>query len=124
MQPNETEKSNTMGIIHVPNSPGPMVAFNTESTKSYYWMTNTNQHQMGSGKTFTMGGHHDTEMANFMDLSPTSHVSVKKLETFTARSEEVDQATFGLKSRKMMALSLALSTIFSRLNNIMNWPVR
>ena len=50
--------------------------------------------QMGSGKTFTMGGHHDAEMANFMDLSPRSHISVKKLEMFAARSEEVDQAIF------------------------------
>ena len=50
--------------------------------------------QMGSGKMFTMGGHHDAEMANFMDLSPRSHISVKKLEMFAARSEEVDQAIF------------------------------
>ena len=50
--------------------------------------------QMGSGKTFTMGGCHDAEIANFMDLSLTSHVSVKKLEMFTARLEEVDQAMF------------------------------
>ena len=33
-------------------------------------------------------------VANFMDLSPTSHISVKNLEMFTARLEEVDQATF------------------------------